>query len=188
VSWFRTHPRTAWICGLTLLPLLLVYCYILSGLWHLRQEAQSEIDRIEPRVARLQGLIAIEEQLRESAQAVNSRVSDLVYPASTDQATVSAELQSNVRDLLGKAGLSVTNSQVLPVREQGNFDQIGVKLTVSGTLPALDDALAELAAYMPLVLVESLEVYPSRARRAADEPEQQLLTASVQVLSLRAVQ
>lgn len=188
MSWLKTHPRTAWICGLTLLPLLLVYLYLLSGLWQLRQEAQSGIDRIEPRLARLQGLIDSEEQLREAAQAVSSQVSDLVYPASTDQATVSAELQSNVRDVLGKAGLSVTNSQVLAVREQGNFDQLGVKLAVSGELPALDDALAQLAVYRPLVLVESLEVYPARARRGADEAEQQLVTASVQVLSLRAVQ
>jgi hypothetical protein len=36
--------------------------------------------------------------------------------------------------------------------------------------------------------VEALEVYPARVRRGKDEPEQQLVTASLQVLSLRAVQ
>lgn len=186
MNWLRAHQRTAWICGLTLLLPALLYFNVLAGLLGLRQAAQAEIERIEPRVARLKGIMQFEDQLRETAQAVESQVAGLVYPASEDRATVAAELQSKVRDILGEAGLSVTNSQVLTVREQGNFDYIGVKLTVAGDLPALDEALAGLAGYLPLVLVESLEVYPSRARRGRDEPEQQLVTASLQVLSLRA--
>lgn len=182
------HSRTAWICGLTLLLPVLLYLKLLLGVWGLRQETQAEIDRIEPRIARLEGLIAFEAPLREAAEAVDSQVANLVYPGSEDSATVAAELQTKVRDLLGEAGLSITNSQVLPVREQGDFDYIGVKLTVTGALPALDAALAELAVYLPLVLVEALEVYPARVRRGKDEPEQQLVTASLQVLSLRAVQ
>lgn len=188
MSWVRKHPRAAWICGLTLLLPVLLYLKLLLGVWDLRQETQAEIERIEPRIARLQGLIAFEEPLREAAQAVDSQVANLVFPDSTEQAAVAAELQSKVRDVLGEAGLSVTNSQVLPVREQGDFDYIGVKLTASGELPALDAALAELAAYRPLVLVERLDVYPARARRGKDEPEQQLVTTSLQVLSLRAAQ
>jgi general secretion pathway protein M len=188
MSWLQLHRRTAWICGLTLLLPLLVYCNAMIGLWGMHREAQSGIDRIEPRIARLRGLIDYEDRLREASAAVDSQVLELVYPATDDQATVSAALQTNVRDIFGKAGLSVTNSQVLPVRAQGNFDYIGVKLTVTGDLPALDDALAGIAAYLPLVLVESLDVYPARAARAQGESEQQLITASVQVLSLRAVQ
>ena len=188
MSWLRKHPRTAWICGLTLLLPALLYFKVLLGLWGVRQDAQAEIDRVEPRIARLQGLIAFEETLEEAAREAATEVDKLVYPVSADSATVAAELQSKVRDVLGEAGLSVTNSQVMPVREQGSFDYIGVKLTVTGGLPALDSALAELAVYLPLVLVEALEVYPARARRGRDEPEQQLVTASLQVLSLRAIQ
>jgi len=119
---------------------------------------------------------------------VDSKVLELVYPAADDQATVSAALQTNVRDIFGKAGLSVSNSQVLPARAQGNFDYIGVKLTVTGDLPALDEALAGIAAYLPLVLVESLDIYPAREVRGKSESAQQLITANIQVLSLRAVQ
>lgn len=188
MNWFRLHQRTAWICGLTLLLPLLLYLFILLGLLGLRQDAQSQIDRIEPRIARLRGLMQVEEQLRETALAVDSRVSNLVYPADEDRTNVSAELQSKVREIMGSAGLSVTNSQVLPVREQGGFDYIGVRLTVSGDLPALDEALAALATHMPLVMVESLEVYPARVRPGKDSPERQSVTASLQLLSLRAAQ
>jgi len=188
VNWLKVHQRTAWICALTLLVPVLVYFNVIFSLLGARSESQAEIDRIEPRIARLRGLIDYEDQLREAAAIVDSQVLELVYPASEDQATVSAELQTQVRDIFSAAGLSVTNSQVLPVREQGNFDYIGVKLTVNGSLPALDEALAGLAAYLPLVLVESLDVYPTRAPRGKDESNQQTLTASLQVLSLRAVQ
>ena len=191
MNWLKVHQRTAWICGLTLLLPVLLYLNAMFGLLSVHARAQTEIDRIEPRIARLQGLIDYEEQLREAAVVVDSQVLELVYPASEDQATVSAELQTQVRDTFGTAGLSVSNSQVLPVRAQGNFDYIGVKLTVSGGLPALDEALAGIAAYMPLVLVESLDVYPAnaaRTRRGKETGEAQQLTASLQLLSLRAVQ
>jgi general secretion pathway protein M len=186
MSWLRVHQRTAWICGITLLLPVLLYLDLMFSLLGARQDAQAELARIEPRIARLQGLIDNQAPLREAAQTVDSKVLDLVYPASEDQATVAAELQTQVREIFTRAGLSVSNSQVLPAREQGSFDYIAVKLTVSGSLPALDEALAGLSAYLPLVLVESLDVYPTRAPRGKDESDQQQLTATIQVLSLRA--
>ena len=78
--------------------------------------------------------------MREASIAVDSEVLTLAYPASEDRATVSANLRTNVREIFRPD--FVTNSQVLPVREQRNFDYIGVKLTVTGDLPALDRALA----------------------------------------------
>lgn len=195
MNWLRVHQRTAWICGLTLLLPGLLYLYGVLGIWGIRQQSQGAIERLEPRIARLRGLMEYEAQLRDAAVAVESRVRDLVYPASEDQTDVSATLQTGVRDVFSKAGLSVTNSQVLPVREQGDFDYIAVKLTVEGELPALDEALADVAQYLPLVLVESLEIYPAKVPRykrgrAGDSgaEEQQLITASIQLLSLRAVQ
>lgn len=195
MSWLRVHQRTALICGLTLLLPALLYLSGLFGLWGARNESQAEIDRLEPRIARLMGLTAYEEQLRAAAVAVDTQVLDLFYPATEDQTTVAAALQTSVRDIFTETGLSVSNSQVLPVRERGSFDYISVKLTVSGELAALDEALVGIADYLPLLLVESIDVFPARvprvrARRgrqqAAADP--QLITASIHLLSLRAAQ
>lgn len=195
MSWLRVHQRTAWICGLTLLLPALLYLAAMFGLLAMRQVSQGEIDRLEPRIARLQGLIAHEEELRDAAVAVDTRVLEVVYPASQDRTTVSATLQTNVRDIFAKAGLSVTNSLVMPVRERGNFDYIGVKLTVSGELAALDEALVGIAEYLPLLLVETIDVGPARVPRVRasrdrkkTSVDQQLITASIQLLSLRAAQ
>lgn len=188
MNWVKTHQRTAVICGLTLLLPLYLYVDVLSGLWSIRAEYQADIDRLQPRIARMRGLIQHEDQLRESASKVGGSVVGVVYPASDDRATVSAALQTKVRQILTDAGMSVANSQVLPVRERENFDYIGIKLTANGDVVALDTALTGLAAYMPLLLVESIDVFPRRVSRRQKGPAPQKVTATMQLLSLRAVE
>ena len=99
-------------------------------------------------------------------------------------------MQSDVRQLMADAGLTVSNSQVLPVREEKRFDYIGVKLTVNGSMEGLDQALSELASFSPLIIVESLDVWPTRQRSvrgASNKPAEQDATISVRLLSLRAL-
>ena len=190
MNWYRANARSAWIIGLTLLVPVVLYCNILLSLVSVRQAYQADIERITPRVARLQGLIEHQDALRVAAERAERLMVDLVYPVTEDRAAVSARLQQDVRQMLVDSGLSVSNSQVLPVREQAMFDYIGLKLTVSGSIEALDSGLAALSAHRPLLLVESVEVWPNRtSRRKNDDAEApQSLSASLQLLSLRAVQ
>lgn len=188
MSWLRLHQRSAWIIGLTLLVPVVLYLNMLFSLLGMRQGYQSDIDSLEPRVARLRGLVAYEEQLRSAAAEVDGGVINLVHPATDDRATVAAKLQKDVRQVLVDAGLSVSNSQVLPAREQEMFDYISVKLTVTGDIAGLDDALETLSGYMPIVIVESLDVYPKRATRRSADSDKQRITAILQLLSLRAIQ
>ncbi len=189
IAWLRANPRYAvLVLATAALPLLLVL-YLAAGLLGMRAEYQADIDRLEPRVARLQGLLAREDEMRQAAGAVGSDVLDLVYPATDDHQAVSAMLQKNVREIFAAAGLVVSNSQILPVREdegEEGFDRIAIKFTASGDLPALDIALADISAYLPLLLIESIDVWPARAsgRRGKDNAEQDI-TATIQVLALK---
>lgn len=184
MTWLRSHQRSAWICGLTLLLPLLLYLNGIANLWQMRAAYQEEIDRHEPRIARWQGLKEREGQLREAAGLGNNRMVDLVYPLEGDNATAAASLQKDARQLFADAGMEITNSQVLPVRQEANFDYIGVKLTVSGDLASLDAALADVAEFSPLLLVEALDVWPTKARR--NQPAGHKITANLRLLSLRA--
>ena len=190
MNWIRANRRSAWIIGLTLLVPLLLYLNALFSLFSVRQEYQADIDRLAPRVARLQGLIEHEDSLRESAERADRLMVDLVYPVTEDRTAVAARLQQDVRQMLVEAGLSVSNSQVLPVREEQMFDFIGLKLTVNGDIAALDGGLAALASHTPLLLVESLEIWPNRTsrRKNDDDDSPQTLSATLQLFSLRAVQ
>ncbi len=187
IDWVKTHRRSAFICGLALLVPLLVYLKLLGGVWGLRAQYVASIDNIEPRLARMQGVLEVEDELRKLAGEARQQRERLVYPATADRAGVAASMQSDLRKLMTDAGLAVSDSQVLPVKEEERFDYLTVRLTVSGELASLDQALSQLAEFKPLVLVESIEVWPARQRRKKDEPEVQETTATLRLLSLRAV-
>ena len=100
MNWFQLNQRASWIIGLTLVIPVLLFLNGLFGLLGVREEYQAEIERMEPRLARLQGLLEYENQLRDSAGKVDMQVVNLVYPGSADRATVSATLQKDVHQIL----------------------------------------------------------------------------------------
>jgi general secretion pathway protein M len=185
MSWLQSHRRSAWICGLSLLVPVLFYMNALLGLSGVGQAYQSDIDNLIPRIARLRGLVGHESQLRDASTRSGKGVAGLAYPAAGDAATVSTALQTSVRQILTEAGLTLSNSQVLPVREKDNFDYISIRLTVEGDLSGLDAALTGIARFRPLLLVESLNVSPVRSAR--NRAPTQRIKATLQLLSLRAV-
>ena len=70
MPWIKAHPRSAAICGATVLLPVLVYLNLLFGTWGLRAGYADDVDRLAPRIARLQGIQQVEEQLRESSGQV----------------------------------------------------------------------------------------------------------------------
>ncbi|TDG15119.1 general secretion pathway protein GspM [Seongchinamella unica] len=187
IAWAKAHPRSAAICGATLVLPVLLYLNVLFGAWGLRVEYAADVDRLGPKIARLKGIQQVEQQLRESSGLVQQQNARLVYPATAERTSVAAAMQSEVRQLLEDAGLTVSNSQVMPVREEEKFDYIGVKLTVAGDVASLDRALVQLAEFAPLVIVESLDIWPTRQRARQGEAAVQDATASLKLLSLRSV-
>ena len=187
MDWLRHHRRVATLVGLTLLIPLYFYLSTLFGVVGLGLEYRSERNRLEPRLARLEGLLAKEAELMGQSRAASDALRGQVYADGQDPSALAAALQADVRQILAEAGLSVSNSQVLPVRQGELFDQVAVKLTVSGSLPALDAALIGIAAHRPRLLVESIDAFPARTSSRNGGEEQQLLTAVIQLMVLRAM-
>ncbi len=186
MNWAVTHRRSAWICGCTLLIPLALYVYALVGAWSPGRGYQADIDSLTPRIARLRGLGENEEQLRDASTGARKAIDALAYPAVADVAAVSAALQTDIRQLVSEAGLSVSNSQLLPVITEGRFDYIPMRLTLEGDLSGLDEALSGLAQFKPLLLVESLDIAPLRAARK--EAASQRMRARIQVFALKVAQ
>lgn len=185
LDWIKTHRRSAVICSLTALLPVLLYISLLVEAIALRSDYQSDIDRLQPRIARLEGLKTFEAELTVAAGSAQQVVDTLVYPVATDRGEVSALLQNEVWQVMANAGMTVSNSQALPLREGDKFDYIGLKLTVAGDIAALDESLAAIRQYAPLIIVESLDVWPNR-QRSTEQPKQEV-TASLKLVSLRSV-
>ncbi|MEP4487247.1 MAG: type II secretion system protein GspM [Halioglobus sp.] len=191
MNWFKLHRRSAVLVLITVLLPLYIYLSVLMGLVGIRSEGVQDIERIEPRLGRLLGLIQSEDALTASAGTAEQSIAGLVYRSSDNAESVAANLQTSVRQILTGAGLAVVNSQVLPPAQRGAFEHVGLRLTARGSLAGLDAALAEVSAFRPLLLVEMVEARPTRtsSRRNATETESaQTLDVTLQVFSLRAVQ
>jgi len=179
--WMKNHRRSTALVAVTLLLPAYLLMSILGQLLVSRAAYSEQIDAIEPRIASMQGLIAHQATLQEATAAANAPISDHVYPRRTDGAAVAVALQSEARSILADAGMQVTNSQVLPVRKRDAFDYVAVKVVAKGSLSQLNAGLSGFTQFRPVMLVESIDIFPSR-RRGDDS---QVLTVSVQLLSLR---
>lgn len=188
MNWLRLHRRSAAFVVLTLLIPALLLLRGLFGLASVGAAYASERSRIEPRLARLQGLLNEQALLARRSEEAERLLRQLAYPADQDVTALAAALQADVRQLMDAAGMEVSNSQVLPARQEDLFERVIVKLTVSGTTEAFSTALAALSAQRPQLLIEELDAFPERNSRRANGSPAQMVKAVVQVIALRQVQ
>ncbi len=158
------RPRIVVGCTMGVVALLLMY-WILQ-FWFLRSEFVAEIEAIQPRTARLLGIVESVDQLEEAAGNVAVVLRNAVYQSDSDSATSAAAMQQNVRELMVNAGLSVSGSQILPAQKTGEFERLGLDITAEGNIDELDEAFSRLERLRPLVFIESVAVTPIRARRS----------------------
>jgi general secretion pathway protein M len=189
VSWVQANRKVAIVVALTVaVPLILVLYFVVS-LWMLGHSDQGKIDSLEPRIARLIGVKQAEVQLLASSQEVESRIHNLVYPATENPDTVSAALQKNVRGIMSGAGLVVADSRIESTRREGAFDVIGLTVSVSGGIDALNAALLEVVSYAPLLLVSDINVMLARSSKGgAAGKEEQIVDVKIHLLALRGVE
>lgn len=183
--------RPTIVVGISLGLVLLLVLYWLLHFWFLRQGFAREIEAIEPRTARLLGIMQSVDQLGVASNEASDRLRELTYVADRDSATTAAAMQQNIRELMTGAGLSVSGSQILPQRKSAAFDRLSLDITAEGNIEALDAVLSGLEAMRPLVFIETLKVNPERDRgrgrdreaKSAGDPRK--LTARFQLFSLR---
>ena len=184
IPWVKSHRRSAVIVLGSLLVPLYIFMAMLFNVLATRSDYAQQIDSIEPRLARMQGLIVEEDTLKAALADVRTITNDHVYRKATDAEAVAASIQAEVRGIMSNAGMAVTNSQVLPVRKREKFDYIAVKVVAQGTLEQLEGSLAAISRFRPVVFVETLDAFPNR-RRGRDAEDDQVLTVSLELLSLR---
>jgi general secretion pathway protein M len=183
--------RTTLVVGGSFLCLAALVLYAVASFWLVRSSYSQEIDRIESRSARLLGLVEAEQELDVAATRLRGHLQELAYGDDTATATVSASMQQLIRDAMTDAGMSVSSSQILPIRQIDGFQRLSLDISVVGNISEAEEAIANLALLKPLVLIESTSVKPvrTRARRgegaAAKERDSRQISLRLRLLSLR---
>lgn len=144
--------------------LLLLAC-VLAGagwagwlVWTKHQQAAARMADIEPRHARLAGILQREAEFTEQVAEVNQRLSELVYPSSVESQAAGTDAQQRVRQLFTSAGLNLASSQVLEPKVEGAFDRIPMAVRLDGDLVALQTALSGLDTLRPVVWIDNMSV------------------------------
>ncbi len=109
--------------------------------------------------------------LQERLDALNSRQSEIgTYLSGGTDALAGAELQELVNATVAKGGGGLRSVQILPVKADGGFRRIGVRVQMTATIAQVLRVLHGLEAGSTLLFVDNLEVSNRRARRRRNQP------------------
>lgn len=159
--------RIAWLQALIVLAMLLPLAGAGLYVWARHQSLQGHQADLEPRYARVAGLLSRQADLQALGVQANAHLARLTYPASQDVTQAGNDAQQRIRSLFADSKLDIISIQVLAPKEEGKFDRIPINLRVEGDLAGIQDALMKLSSQSPVVLVDSLALQTIGAVRPA---------------------
>jgi general secretion pathway protein M len=155
----RQPARIVWLQVATVLALLLPF--VAGGLYvrYHHQRVHGLLTDLEPRHARLSGLMQYQVELEALNGKASEELKRLAYPASQDVTQAGNDAQQRIRGIFVDSKLNVISIQVLPpLKDESRFDRVPVSLRVEGDLEGIQSALTKLAKQTPLVLVDNMSI------------------------------
>lgn len=127
--------------------------------WTQHQRLQAHVSDLEPRYARLAGLLQRSGDFKLMGEQAQARLAALSYPASTDTTQAGNDAQERIRALFADSKLDIVSIQVLPPakdKEDVAFDHIQIHLKVEGEMVGIQNALSILTGQTPAVWVDNV--------------------------------
>ena len=171
--------------ALVVLVLALAAPLALGG-WYLarnHQWAEDRLSELEPRYARLLGLLSRTTELDKGIADGNALLLRHTFPASQDVSQAGNAAQQRLRDLFTGAGLEVVSSQILPAKGVKEYDRIALSVRVEGQASGLQAAWVALKGISPTIWVEGFTVQTMGQQTATTPPR---LSVQLNLYVLRA--
>ncbi|MBU2887575.1 type II secretion system protein M [Gilvimarinus agarilyticus] len=162
--------------------LLVVMFWLLLTVFGYFVDYSRQVSDLKPKLARLQGLVSVEQTMLNAVSEVDYQLENLVLDADIESSRLGTQVQQKSRDIFRDTGMVVSGSQVAKPTETEQFLKIGVTLNIEGTLEDLELALLEVIHERPLMLIDEIEVTPERRHRNSRE---QKIGASIKLYSLQ---
>ena len=164
------RPETLWLLVGGVL-LLLALAWVASTTIVKHREAAARLAEIEPRHARLAGLLQSSDRFAQADGVIQANVGEFVYPADGDASQTGNAALQRVRELAAARGLRVSSSQTAAARDENGFDRIGLNLRVEGEWPQLVDLLRELPQQRPLIYYNAVQLGAQQGGRVQEGPQ-----------------
>ncbi len=138
---------------------------------HKHRWAQQTLASVEPRAARLRGLVQGGEQIQQMQQQLQANLAQFAWDASQDASAIGNLALQRVRELATEHNLRIASSQssVAP-REEHGFERINLDVRVEGGWSALTALFTALSTIRPLIYVNTVQISPAGWVRGADAP------------------
>ena len=156
--------------ALQLLTLLILLLPLVGGglaVWFKHQQLQAGLNDLQPRFARLMGIVNHRADLQALGSKVNAALTRLTYPASQDMTEAGNDAQQRIRSLFADSHLDIISIQVVPAKDEGPFNRITINLRVEGDLSSIYSALDKLVSMTPSVMLDSMSLQTIGAVRPA---------------------
>lgn len=122
------------------------------------EHLQAHVASLESRYARLIGMSQRQADFDEVGKQAGDLLKSLAYPAGQDATQAGNDAQQRIRTLFAESKLEISSIQVLPPKEEGQFDRIPIDLRVEGDLTSVQNALSLLTLQSPMVLTEDVSL------------------------------
>ena len=164
-----------WVSRLAALALsagvvLALYVFVAAPIVARYAETDAAAAQAAELLDRYRRIAAARPALQERLDALNSRQSEIgTYLGGQTDALAGAELQELVDATVAKGGGGLRSVQILPVKADGGFRRIGVRVQMTATISQVLRVVHGLEAGSTLLFVDNLEVRNRRARRRRNQ-------------------
>jgi len=135
---FKIHQYRALLAPLlTLIFILLLMASIVLPLNAKQSKYENVIDSSQPRIERMKGLLQAAPEL--DARLAEARIlwQQQLYPAGIDDNRLNTELQTRLRNLVQKNGMTVGSIRSLPARKEHGLNILLLNISLQGKLEEL---------------------------------------------------
>jgi general secretion pathway protein M len=153
-----TRLRTRIVVLQIVTVLLVLAPFAMGGLyvWQKHEAALEKMAQWEPRHARLQGILAQQNDFATANQLAQSLLNVFVYPAEADGTKVANEAQQRIKSALEQAGFRVESIRVSEGVESGDFLRLKVSARLDGNINHLFRSLLLLREQNPVLIVDAM--------------------------------